>query len=373
MAFSSSDREFMSRALSLAARGRFTTTPNPNVGCVIVNNDQIVGEGWHRAAGQHHAEVYALQQVGNAAQGAICYVTLEPCSHHGRTGPCADALIEAGVARVVVATQDPNPEVAGAGIQKLRDAGIVVDEPLFEEQARQLNRGFFKRHEQGYPWVTVKMAASVDGRTAMASGESKWITSPAARRDVQFLRAGSCAIITGFGTVELDDPAMTVRLTAQELDIADEVRQPLRVVIDSRLRISTQAQVLRGPGSVLIATLQDLSSEKARQLQAHGADLVQLPERNGKLNLDALLAELANRGCNQVLVEAGSQLAGAFVAEGLLDELVVYMAPKLLGSTAQPLLDLPIQTMDAHLALSLRDTRMIGEDIKMTYYPDKEY
>lgn len=373
MACPSVDREWMSRALQLALRGRFTTTPNPNVGCVITQGDSLVGEGWHRVAGEPHAEIYALRQAGPQTQGATCYVTLEPCSHQGRTGPCADALIAAGISRLVYGCEDPNPDVSGQGIGRLRAAGIQVDGPLLEEQAREVNRGFFRRHEQGLPWITVKTAASIDGRTAMASGESQWITSPPARRDVQFLRAESCAIVTGIGTVQFDDPGLNVRLSGADLGIEDPVRQPLRVVVDSRLQLSPQAQILRNSGSVLVATLLSGDCPEAKALSEQGAQVVPLPARTGRVDLVALMQELARRGCNRVLVEAGSQLAGAFVAEGLFDEWVLYTAPKLFGSDARPLFELPIQTIDAHLALSLRDIRQIGEDVKMTFQPDKDY
>ncbi|MDG1312432.1 MAG: bifunctional diaminohydroxyphosphoribosylaminopyrimidine deaminase/5-amino-6-(5-phosphoribosylamino)uracil reductase RibD [Porticoccaceae bacterium] len=367
------DREMMSRALQLAAKGRYTTAPNPAVGCVIAIDGAVIGEGYTRPAGGNHAEVEALDSSSNTS-GATAYVTLEPCSHEGKTGPCADALIAAGIARVVIACEDPNPEVAGAGIKKLQDAGIEVELGLLEDQARDINKGFIKRHEHGTPWVTVKMAASLDGRTAMASGQSQWITTPAARQDVQRLRATCCAIITGIGTQLMDDPSLTVRITNADLGVEDPMRQPLRVVVDSQLQMSPEARMFSQPGDTLVATLDDAAQrEKASALNAAGAEVIFLPALGEHIDLQALLVELAGRGCNKVLVEAGAGLAGAFIAEGLLDELVCYWAPKLFGNEARPMFNLPIQTIDAHLALSIQDIRRIAEDIRVTLRPDKDY
>ena len=367
------DRQMMSRALQLAAKGRFTSAPNPSVGCVIARDNNIIGEGFTRPAGSNHGEIEALQQAVDSA-GATAYVTLEPCSHQGRTGPCADALIAAGISRVVVACEDPNPEVAGAGIQKLKDAGVDVALGLMEDQARESNRGFIKRHEQGMPWVTVKMAASLDGRTAMASGQSQWITTPAARADVQRLRAAQCAIITGIGTQKMDDPSLTVRITLDDVGVEDELRQPLRVVVDASLQMAPEARMFQQPGATLVATLDGPGQrDRSAALVAAGAEVIFLPELAEHVDLHALLAELAGRGCNQVLVEAGAGLAGGFIAEGLLDELVCYWAPKLFGNEARPMFDLPIQTIDAHLALSVQDIRQIGEDIRVVLRPDKDY
>ena len=367
------DREMMSRALQLAAKGRYTSSPNPSVGCVIARDDAIIGEGYTRPAGGNHGEIEALQEAGNAS-GATVYVTLEPCSHQGKTGPCADALIAAGVNRAVVACEDPNPAVAGSGIQKLKDAGIEVALGLLEDQARESNKGFIKRHEQGTPWVTVKMAASLDGRTAMASVQSQWITTPAARADVQRLRAEQCAIITGIGTQKMDDPSLTVRITREDVGVEDELRQPLRVVVDAKLQMSPEARMFQQPGDTLVATLDGAEQrEKSAALAAAGAEVIFLPAMGEHIDLHALLADLAGRGCNQVLVEAGAGLAGAFIAEGLLDELVCYWAPKLFGNEARPMFNLPIETIDAHLALSIRDIRQIGEDIRVRLYPDKDY
>lgn len=371
--FTAQQQQFMARALQLAERGRVSVAPNPMVGCLIVSQDQVVGEGWHLRAGEAHAEVLALEMAGARARGATAYVTLEPCSHTGRTDPCADALIEAGIAEVIYASQDPNPAVAGEGLERLQAAGIVVLGPLLEAQARQLNRGFFKRHEQAEPWISIKTAMSLDGRTAMASGQSQWITSPAARADVQQLRARSCAVVTGIGTVSYDDPSMTVRDVAAEDGM---IRQPLRVVVDSQLRLSADAALLKQPGPILVATLRSCDEPEAVQLKAAKSDLEVLTlaaDSGGRVNLAALVAELSQRGCNELLVEAGAGLAGAFVGAGLIDELVCYVAPKLFGSDARPMFDLPIVTIDAHLALSLSDCRQIGEDLRLTFSPDKDY
>jgi len=375
MNFSIIDREMMSQALKLAAKGRFTTSPNPTVGCVIVADGKIAGQGFTRPAGGNHAEIEALQNAGDTdVAGATAYVSLEPCSHQGKTGPCVEALIAAGIGRVVIACEDPNPQVAGSGIEKLQAAGIQVESGLLEDQARDINRGFIKRHEQGTPWVLVKMAASLDGRTAMASGQSQWITTPPARQDVQRLRAASCAIITGIGTQLMDDPSLTVRITHEELGVEDSLQQPLRVVVDSKLQMAATARMFEQPGPTLIATLDGESQRKKSQaLIDAGAEVVFLPAIGEHIDLQALLVALATRGCNQVMVEAGAGLAGAFIAEGLLDELVCYWAPKLFGNDARPMFNLPIRTIDAHLALSVKDMRMIGEDIRVTLTPDKDY
>lgn len=375
MAWTIADREFMSRALELAAKGRYTASPNPTVGCVLVRDASAIGEGYTRPAGGNHAEIEALGDLSKAAtSGATAYVTLEPCSHTGKTGPCVDALINAEISRVVIACEDPNPKVAGQGIKLLEQAGIEVACGLFEDQAREINRGFIKRHEHGTPWVLVKMAASLDGRTAMASGQSQWITTPASRKDVQRLRAASCAIITGIGTQMMDDPSLTVRINNDDVGVEDSLRQPLRVVVDSRMQMSPESRMLAQPGDTLIATLdQSEQREKALALKAAGADVVFLPALDGHVDLQQLLLELARRECNNVMVEAGAGLAGAFVAEGLLDELVCYWAPKLFGSDARPMFELPIQTIDAHLALSVKDIRQIGEDIRITLRSDKDY
>ncbi len=357
MAFTTDDHRHMARALRLAARGLETTTPNPRVGCVIVRDGAIVGEGWHRKAGEPHAEALALQAAGAQARGATAYVSLEPCSHHGRTPPCADALIAAGVARVVAAMQDPNPRVAGAGLERLRNAGIATEVGLLEAQARELNVGFVSRMTRGRPWMRVKMATSLDGKTALANGVSQWITGPAARRDGHRWRARSCAVVTGIGTLKDDDPRLTVR------DVPVE-RQPLRVVVDSRLRIGLDARILEG-GGVVVATATD-DAAKARALEAAGAEVWVLPDAHGKVELTALARKLAENGANEVLVEAGINLHSALIAADVVDELVIYLAPHLLGDAARGLVRLPgIERMDQRLDLQIRDVRTFGPDLRL--------
>ena len=373
MSFSIVDRKMMTRALQLAQQARYTATPNPAVGAVITVDETIVGEGFTRPPGGNHAEIEALQMAGDVAGGTL-YVTLEPCSHQGKTGPCSQAVIESKLARVVVACEDPNPQVSGSGIKQLQAAGIDVQLGLLEDQARELNKGFIKRHTQGMPWVLIKIAASLDGRTAMASGQSQWITSPAARADVQRLRAASCAIITGIGTQLMDDPSLTVRITEQDLGVQDSLVQPLRVVVDAQMKISAQARLLQQPGRCLIATLDGAAQrENSQALIEAGAEVIFMPALGEHIDLQALIVELAKRDCNQVMVEAGAGLAGAFIAEGLVDELVCYWAPKLFGDQARPMFSLPIETIDAHLALSIRDMRQVGEDIRVVLRPDKDY
>jgi len=353
------DRDMMALALRLAKRGLNSTTPNPRVGCVIVDRDRaIVGSGFHQQAGLAHAEIIALENAGDAARGADVYVTLEPCSHHGKTGPCAEALISAGVRRVVFAMGDPNPEVSGGGLQKLRQAGVDVEGPLLEESARALNKGFIKRMAHAMPYVRCKMAMSLDGRTAMASGESKWITGPAAREDVQHWRAQSCAIITGVNSVIHDDPALTVRLEGH-------TRQPLRLVLDTQGRCPQHGEILSQPGETII-----VASESAVVQTDH--TLWRLPLKDNALDLRELLRRLADRGCNEILVETGATLAGAFVAAGLVDEFLIYVAPKLLGSHARPLFNLPIENMNGQLSLIIDDVRAVGEDWRITARPDTE-
>ncbi len=350
-----SHHHYMALALQLAQRGRYSAAPNPCVGSVIVKGGQVIGDGWHQRAGESHAEINALHAAGDNVAGATVYVTLEPCSHHGRTSPCADALVRAGVARVVYGMQDPNPRVSGRGLERLEKAGIEVIGPVLAQQAEALNPGFCKRMCTGLPKVTVKLAMSLDGRTAMASGESKWITGPAARRDVQRMRAASCAIITGIGTVLKDNPAMTVR--DDELELSHSIRQPLRVVVDSCGQLSADANIVRQPGEVLVVTAGPV---------VDGVQTVSLPAADGQVDLNALLQELGQRECNEVLVESGSELAGAFVTAGVVDELVVYMAPKLLGSSARPLLTLPFDTMAQQVELNIIDIRAVGDDFRIT-------
>lgn len=362
----------MARAIALARRGLFTTDPNPRVGCVLVRAGRMVGEGFHRRAGEPHAERNALAQAGSAARGATAYVSLEPCCHHGRTPPCTRGLIEAGVGRVVAAMRDPNPRVAGQGLEQLRAAGIAVEQGLLETEARALNPGFIQRMEQGRPYLRCKLAMSLDGRTAMASGESQWITSPAARADVQRLRARSSAIVTGVETVLADDPSMNVRLSAGALwgmDPGDSVRQPLRVVLDSRLRMPPTARMLELPGRTLVLH----SGERpavAAALTAAGAELAQVPAAQGRVDLAAALSHLAAREVNEVLLETGPTLAGAALARGLVDELIVYLAPHVMGDGARGLFHLPgLERMQQRVGLEIIDVRAVGPDWRITARP----
>lgn len=351
------DSQWMAQALRLAERGMYTTSPNPRVGCVLVKDSKMVGEGWHERAGEPHAEVHALRAAGKLAKGATAYVTLEPCSHHGRTPPCADALIAAGVKRVVAAMQDPNPQVAGQGIARLRAAGVEVDSGLMEAAARELNMGFVSRMTRGMPWVRSKIAASLDGRTALANGSSQWITGAAARRDVQHWRARSCAIVTGIGTVLADDPQLNVREISA-------VRQPLRVVLDSELRISPQARILQG-GKTLIFTAR-AESAKHRDLETQGVEVVTLSGPEGKVDLLAVLRDLAQRGINEVLVEAGRELNGALLKTGLVDELILYLAPQLLGDAARGMAALGELTQLQHrVPMQWQDVRQVGNDLRI--------
>jgi diaminohydroxyphosphoribosylaminopyrimidine deaminase/5-amino-6-(5-phosphoribosylamino)uracil reductase len=358
---SASRRDFqhMARALQLARNGIYTTHPNPRVGCVLVREDQVIGEGWHVRAGSDHAEIAALKTAENA-RGATAYVSLEPCSHHGRTPPCADALIKAGISRVVAAMQDPNPLVAGQGLAKLREAGIETLCGVLEEDARRLNRGFIQRMTTGRPFVRSKLAMSLDGRTALASGESKWITSSAARQDVHRLRAESSAILTGIGTILADDPALTAR-------IGEEVLQPVRIVLDTRLRMPANAQLAKLPGRSLILTCSDDPS-KIADLRKAGFEIHRIREKNDRIDLNDVLAFLAGQHINELLVEAGPELNGAFLAENLVDEWIVYMAPCVLGDRGRGLFTLPdIQTMADKKILKLTDARQVGPDLKLTY------
>jgi diaminohydroxyphosphoribosylaminopyrimidine deaminase/5-amino-6-(5-phosphoribosylamino)uracil reductase len=363
------DQHYMAQAIRLAARGIYSTHPNPNVGCVIVNAGEVAGEGWHRQAGGPHAEVFALQQAGARARGATVYVTLEPCSHHGRTPPCADALVAAGVSRVLVAMQDPNPRVAGRGLHRLGEAGIAVQSGLLEAQARALNPGFISRMQRRRPWVRVKLAASLDGRTAMASGESKWISGAAARQDVQRLRARSSAILTGIGTVLADDPALNVRLDAEQLHGVEPLRQPLRVVLDPDLAMPAQAQMLSLPGNTLVFTAVN-DAGRYRALQASGAEVALVGGAAGQLDLSAVLEQLAEREINEVLLECGATLAGAFLQAGLVDELIVYLAPHLMGDSARGLFRLPgLERMQERIALEWLDVRQVGSELRITARP----
>ncbi|MCO8165246.1 bifunctional diaminohydroxyphosphoribosylaminopyrimidine deaminase/5-amino-6-(5-phosphoribosylamino)uracil reductase RibD [Pseudomonas sp. 21LCFQ010] len=357
------DAGYMARALELARKGRYSTHPNPRVGCVIVRDAQVVGEGWHVRAGEPHAEVHALRQAGEQARGATAYVTLEPCSHHGRTPPCADALVKAGVGRVVAAMQDPNPQVAGRGLQRLHDAGIEVHSGVLQAEARELNKGFIKRMESGLPYVRVKLAMSLDGRTAMASGESQWITGPEARAAVQRLRARSSVVLSGADTVLTDNARLTVRPEQLALDPEQTAlaasRAPLRVLVDGRLRVPLDTAFFQA-GPALVAAW--AGADAVARYQAQGHELLSLPAAQGHVDLRALLLELGARGANEVLVEAGPRLAGAFAQLGLVDEYQIFIAGKFLGSSARPLLDLPLSRMDEALELNIVKMRAVGSD-----------
>jgi diaminohydroxyphosphoribosylaminopyrimidine deaminase/5-amino-6-(5-phosphoribosylamino)uracil reductase len=371
--FSKFDHEMMSRALHLAKKAIFSSAPNPAVGCVICVNGKVVGEGFTRPAGHNHAEVEALGNSENT-ESACVYVTLEPCSHQGRTGACAKALIDAKVAKVIISTIDPNPLVAGKGIQMLRDAGIQVSCGLLEQQAIHLNRKFIKFVTQGIPWVTVKSASSIDGRTAMKSGESQWITSPSARADVQKLRAAHCAIITGVNTVMLDNPSLNLRISNNDLNVPDPIKHPARVIIDSNLSVRADAKLFQSVGNVIIATLEgDTQRQRSNAFNEVGVEVLFFESEDLQVPINSLLKRLAKKELNSVLVESGATLAGSFVRKGLMDEFVCYFAPKIFGDTALPMLKLPIDSLDAHLALSLEDIRHIGPDIRMTFTPDRDY
>ncbi len=358
----------MTLALRLAEQGLYTTQPNPRVGCVIVKNHQIIGQGAHLKAGEPHAEVFALREAGANSVGADAYVTLEPCNHHGRTPPCVDALTNAGVKRVVVAMQDPNPLVAGNGIKRLQANGIVVEVRLMEAESKALNLGFISRMTSGLPYVRCKIAASLDGRTALNNGKSLWITGEPARLDVQHWRAQSCAIITGIGTVLTDNPSMNVRLENTK-------RQPLRVIVDSHLQTPTDCKILTPEllvaSPVLIAYAHDMDN-KSVALSAAGAQLLHLPNQNGRVDLQALLENLATRGINEVLLEAGQGLNGAFLQAGLIDEFIFYYAPKLMGTDAKAMFAIPeLVEMQQATELKVLDIRQIGRDIRLRAKPVK--
>ncbi len=398
LSFAAVDHVHMARALRLAERGLYTTQPNPRVGCVIAHGDEVVGEGWHQCAGEPHAEVFALRAAGGRSRGATAYVTLEPCSHFGRTPPCADALIAAGVARVVAASEDSNPQVAGGGFARLRAAGVVVETGLMRDAARELNRGFFARVERGRPWIRIKLAMSLDGRTALANGESKWITGAAARADVQRWRARSSAIFTGIGTMLADDPRLNVRLervapgepgggaTASEkgtariadgpacgasrshpgAETARSFVPPLRVILDRALRTPAGARVLVADAPTLI-----VHDERARSVDSRFSTVelaAVTSDAQGRLDLAEVLRLLAARGMNEVQVEAGPTLCGALLQGGLVDELLVYVAPVVLGDRARPLLALAeLEAMASARRLRIVDRRSIGADERILY------
>jgi diaminohydroxyphosphoribosylaminopyrimidine deaminase/5-amino-6-(5-phosphoribosylamino)uracil reductase len=353
------DLQAMQLALDWAAKGMFITAPNPRVGCVIVRDGRVIGAGHTLAAGQAHAEVQALRDAaarGEPVRGATAYVTLEPCSHHGRTPPCADALVDAGLARVVAAMEDPNPLVAGQGMARLRAAGIVAESGLLAQEARELNIGFFSRMERGIPWVRMKAAASLDGKTALHNGRSQWITSQPARDDGHWRRARACAVQTGIGTVLEDDPQMTVRAV-------DTPRQPQRIVIDSRLQISPDARILQGGGTLIVAAQPDAGKEAL--LRARGAEVLMMPNAGGKVDLPALLRELGRRQVNELHVEAGFKLNGSLLREGCVDELLLYLAPTLLGD-AQGLFDLPmLDDLAGQRRLAFHQVKQVGPDLRI--------
>jgi diaminohydroxyphosphoribosylaminopyrimidine deaminase/5-amino-6-(5-phosphoribosylamino)uracil reductase len=353
------DRAMMQRALALAEKGLTTTTPNPRVGCVIVSNEKVVGEGWHERAGQPHAEAIALEKAGTAADGATVYVTLEPCNHHGRTPPCVDRIVKSGVKRVVAAMRDPNPK-AGGGAEALKAAGIAFEHGLLEAQARELNIGFVSRMTRGRPWVRMKIAATLDGRTALGegsganAGSSQWITGAEARRDGHRWRARACAVLTGAGTVVADDPRFTVREV-------ETPRQPLRVIVDSRLETPRTARILKGDGVLVFA---------GRPGALENAEVVALPNPGGKVDLPKMLAELGRRGINELHVEAGSRLNASMVREGCVDELLLYLNPSFLGDAAQGILDLPaLGSLDERVRLDLVSVDRVGEDLRILARP----
>lgn len=380
MAFTAADHLYMTRALQLAEQGLFSTTPNPRVGCVIVKNSKIVGEGAHLKAGAPHAEVFALKQAGAAAIGATLYVTLEPCNHLGLTPPCSQAIIDAGITEVICSMQDPNPLVAGQGLAHLQANHIKVASGLMQAQAEALNPGFISRMIKNKPFIRSKIASSLDGKTALANGESKWITSDEARADVQNWRARSCAILTGIGTVLADNPRMSVRARSNSPSILTgegwgegwrngaAIRQPLKVIVDSDLRTPIDAQILQG-GNVLIAFAKDAQLKSAQLLSA-GAELLCIPNEHGRVCLKTLLSHLTSQQINEVLVEGGEGLNGALLQAGLIDELIIYYAPKLMGSAAKGLFALPeITQMKQAIALQIIDLRQIGPDIRLRAKP----
>lgn len=357
------DNEFMMQAIRLAERGLYSTDPNPRVGCVLVKDGQIIGQGWHEQAGSPHAEINALTEAGEAAAGATTYVSLEPCCHQGKTPPCSEALIKAGVTRIVAAMEDPNPQVAGKGSAVLRQAGIKVETGLLQAQAEQLNPGFIQRMKTGRPWVRCKLAMSLDGRTAMASGESKWISSEASRADVQRLRARSSAIMTGIGTVIADDPSLNARLDSAG---TSKVKQPVRVILDSKLRTPPDARLLGLPGETIIFT-RESDADKCAALVSDSVTVITQSDAHGPLDLGRVLDELGKREINEVQLEAGATLSGAMLDAGLVDELVIYMAPHLMGDGGRGLFHLPgLTEMQQRINLSIDDIRTIGPDIRIS-------
>jgi len=365
MNWSAQDHRYMALALQLAKKGQYTARPNPMVGCVIVKDEQIIGQGWHESFGQAHAEINALNQAGVKAKNAICYVTLEPCSHIGKTGACAKALIEAGISKVITAMQDPNPQVSGKGFKLLEDAGIKIQSGLFEQQARELNRGFISKFEENKPWITVKLAMSLDGRTALADGSSKWITGKPARLDVQRLRAKQDAVITGIGTLLADDPSLTVRGDAQQkwFNNLQRFRQPTRILLDRKGRAKPDYKLFNTDAKVWWIT----SNNKSSQLVEQSTNITTIEN----LSLAQLVNHCADEGMNNILVEAGHKLAGKFLQQKLVDEIIIYQAPKLMGSNAKGLFDLNIEKMSECPELILKDIRQFGDDIRFIYHLGK--
>ncbi len=355
--FTSADHELMGQALELAGRGLYTTTPNPRVGCVVVAGGMIIGTGWHEKAGMPHAEALALRAAGARAHGATLYVNLEPCSHHGRTPPCVDAIIAAGVKRVVAAIGDPNPKVAGTGFSKLRAAGIEVEHGLKEDEACELNVGFFARMTRGRPWMRMKIAASLDGRTALANGRSRWITGEAARADGHRWRARACAVLTGFGTVRDDDPRLDVRGV-------DTPRQPLKIVVDSKFETSPSARLLKDGRTLVAGAVND--KKRIAALEAAGAEVVIIPNERGKVELYKLMEELARRELNEIHLEAGTRLNGSLLQAGVVDELLVYLAPRIIGDSGRGMFHLPELTeLSQTTALEIRGVERIGADLRI--------
>ena len=359
--FSADDHRFMAHALRLAERGLFTTTPNPRVGCVIVRDGVIVGEGWHERAGEAHAEIHALRAAGERARGATAYVSLEPCNHTGRTPPCTNTLIESGIKRVVAAMADPNPLVAGSGLQALCGAGLETTVGLLEDEARELNNGFVSRMTRGRPWLRLKVAASLDGKTALNNGASQWITDEAARRDGHRWRARSCGVLTGIGTVKDDDPQLTVRAIKTS-------RQPRKILVDSRLEVPLDAKIFDGSEVLIFCASADQENRAA--LADKNATVIQLPDDRGKVDLSAMVQELGKREMNEVLIEAGTKLNGSLLQADLIDEFVIYLAPHLIGDQARGMFGMPEFTaLSERRGLRIIDTRQIGIDIRITARP----
>lgn len=363
------DQAFMAKALRLAGKGLYTTRYNPRVGCVIVRNDSIIGQGFHTYPGEPHAEINALNNVNGSVKGATVYVTLEPCVHQGKTPPCSQALINADVSKVIVAMLDPNPIVNGKGLQHLQSNNIKTASNIMASEAAALNKGFIQRCTNNRPYITVKSAISLDGKTALNSGESKWITSEAARKDVQKLRARSCAILTGIDTVLSDDPSLNVRLKRSELGIEKEIQQPIRIILDSQLRIPLNAKILQPTSEIIIYTCSN-KSKKLSALKDLNIEVIQIETEETGLSLKSIMSELSSRNINEVLVEAGSTLVGSLLSNKLVDEMVVYMAPHIMGNKALNMASMPtIETMQDRIKFKIQEIRRIGQDLKITMNP----